>query len=273
MNRRDFLKLALMSSALLVPASLPTFAAPAFAAATAPLDTATVAIPRSLMLHSRHHKQFPDLLDYLMDQGYVGITYDTFYRALQGEIRLPEKPFLLTIDDLSMTKGVPSFKVFASMHQALIERGFKANYAIITRPDLPQDDDLWAEVKTWGEDGYGLENHTSYHSNLDNPKWIAEDYRAEIVSSAAEIRHRTGQPVHALITPFGSGYDTTTGTLLPMVSAACKQGDLSFAVGIVGGRTPIQRPIQQRGVYYLGRCTMGIDDTNASGIWEVEHWI
>lgn len=265
MNRRAFLKLALTGSVMLATRNLPTFAAQA--------ELPALAIPPSLMLHSRHQKQLPDLLAYLVDQGYVGITYDDFYRAVIGEIQLPEKPFLLTIDDLSMSQGIPSFKVFAKMQQTLVDYRFKGNFAIITRPDLPQDNALWAEVRRWGEAGFGLENHTSYHSNLSNPNWIEADYRADIVDAAQFIRDRTGQPVRALITPFGSGYDLTSGVIFPGVANACNEADSPLVVGIVGGRSAIQLPASQHTVHYLGRCTMGINDTNASGIWEVEHWI
>lgn len=265
LNRRTFLKLALVGGLSLGLSS-------AFPVSAAPLETSVIPIPPSLMLHSRHHKQFPELLDYLVNRGYEGITYDTFYRAALGELALPARPFLLSIDDLSMTKGNPAFKVFRKMKNTLDHYNFKATFGIITRPDVPQDDDLWAEVSAWGGDGYGLESHTSYHSNLNDPSWIEQDYQAEIVDSARVIRLRTGQPVRALITPFGSGYDTEHGVLNPMVADACRKAKIPFVAGIVGGRESIQLPFIQQEVYYCGRCSMGIDDTNAGGIFEIEHW-
>lgn len=262
-SRRNFLKMAV--GAALV-AALPS------QAFGADKNAASIAVPRSLMLHSRHQKQLPELLDTLCEQSYNGITYEDLYQAAFNDIVLPKNPFLLTIDDLSMSVGVPSFKIFEKMKVTLDTYQFKATFGIITRPDLPQDDGLWAEVKTWGETGYGLENHTSYHSNLDNPNWVEDDYHTEIGDAAWEIRTRTGQPAHAIITPFGSGYDHDHKRLNPMIAAACRRARIPFVVGIVGGREAIELPLYERRAAYLGRCTMGIDDTNASGIWEVEHW-
>lgn len=265
-SRRNFLK-AMTGAALMAAAgALPS---QVFASGT---EATNIQVPRSLMLHSRHQKQMPELMDFLCEQGYTGITYEDLYQAAVNGQKLPQNPFLLTIDDLSMSVGVPSFKIFEKMKTTLDEYQFKATFAIITRPDLPQDDDLWAEVTAWGAAGYGLENHTSYHSNLDNPKWIEDDYHAEIGDAAWEIRNRTGQPARTVITPFGSGYDHDEKRLNPLIAAACRRARIPFVVGIVGGREAITLPLFDRRASYLGRCTMGIDDTNASGIWEVEHW-
>lgn len=257
LNRRQFLQYSLSGFA-------------AFTLRDLPATPDLLAAPPALMLHSRHHKQFPELLDLLSKRGYAGINYHDLKRAALGEITLPAQSILISIDDISMVQGNPGFKIFRKMKDALVEYGFRGSFAVITRPDLPQDEQLWAEVAAWTQEGISLENHTSYHSNLDNPAFTALDYQAEIIDSAAMIREFSGAAVSALITPFGSGYDPLRERVLPQITAACKTAKLPFIVGIIGGRGMISTPMHSS--TYLGRCTMGLDDQNASGLFEVEHW-
>jgi hypothetical protein len=254
LTRRQFLKNTLAGIAM-------------FALRDIPLTTETLTIPPALMLHSRHHEQLPELLEMLSERGYMGINYHDLLRASKGEIRLPKKPILISIDDITMVKGNPGFKIFRKMKNALVSYGFRGSFAVITRPDLPQDEDLWAEAAEW--QGISLESHTSYHSNLDNPNFTEVDYQAEIVDSTALIEQYTGKSVSALITPFGSGYDAVNGYVKEPILAACQDARLPFVVGIVGGRGVLP-PTEHTA--YMGRATMGLDDRNASGLFEVENW-
>ena len=122
------------------------------------------------------------------------------------------------------------------------------------------------------EDGIALETHTAYHSILDNPRFIEQDYRAEIVESAQFITERTGVPVCALFTPFGSGYDQETDTINPHVVAACEEAGIRFVVGIAGGRAPIPTAIPSGEVIYVGRVGPGLTNDADGARYEIEHW-
>jgi len=244
LKRRDFLKLLAVSGIVFTAQALPFQAA---------LADEAIPMPTSLMLHSRHHRIFPQILDYLTEEGYIGITYRDLENALFGRFSLPEKPILISIDDLCMAQGNPSFEHFASMKNTLVNYGFRGTFGIITRPDCPQDDSRWAEITTWLRDGIALESHTAYHSNLDNPNFDDDDYIAEIVTSAQTIHERTGSDVRALITPYGSGYNYQSDRVNPWVMAACRHAGLRFIVGISEGREALAMRPRPRDVFYVGR--------------------
>jgi hypothetical protein len=263
LSRRQFLQRSLLGLTAFALRDFPISAA----------ERVPVTVPPGLMLHSRHHKQLPELLDLLSRRGYSGINYHDLRRAASDETQLPAKPIIVSIDDISMVKGNPGFKIFRRMKDTLVSSGFRGSFAVITRPNQPQDDELWEEVASWSAQGISLETHTSYHSNLDNPNFTERDFYAEIVDSTEMIRDLTGKTVSALITPFGSGYDAAQHRVNPQVMKAAAEAKLPFIVGIVGGRGSLPHLHRTTPITYMGRATMGIDDTNTSGLYEVEHWI
>lgn len=265
LGRRDFLKLFLAGSTVL--------AAHAFSLQTVFAD-GLMPVPCSLMLHSRHHRVLPQILDYVREQGYEGITYAEFEAALMGRFTLPARPFLLSIDDLAMARGLPSFDHFARMKETLVNYSFKATFGVITRPDVPQDDALWAEVARWPSQGMALECHTAYHSNLDNPNFETEDYAAEIIEPTRQMQERLGCVVRALITPYGSGYNYQTNLLNPQVVDAARGAGLRFIVGISAGRTPISVPVRRSSLIYLGRIQPYGEGQDAAydALWQIGRW-
>jgi peptidoglycan/xylan/chitin deacetylase (PgdA/CDA1 family) len=231
-----------------------------------------IAVPPSLMLHSRHRWILPDILEYLAEDGYTGITYNDLDLAIAGEITLPEKPILITIDDLSPVRGNPSHSYFAAMKDSLVEFGFKGTFAVNTWPDDEPDEAQWEEIAGWPDDGIALETHAAHHSNLDDPNFTESDYQIEIVDSAQYIAQWTQVPVRALVTPYGSGYDHETGMINPNVVAACLQADIRFVVGIIGGRDPIPKNTAPDEVLYVGRVGPGLTDDLFGARYEIEHW-
>jgi hypothetical protein len=244
MNRRTFMKTLFFATS--------AFAATAYGFRPTSAQNA-IPLPPSLMLHSCHRRELRPILEVLRDEGYSGITYLDLENALNGQTLLPERPILITIDDLSMAEGNPSFAHFEEMKDTLLQFNFRATFGVITRPDMEQDIKRWHLVHEWLRDGMALENHTSYHSNLDNPGFSFRDYRAEIAAAAELIRAYSGQPVRTLITPYGSGYDMQTGQLNPSVVLACRQSNIRFVVGITQGREYLPTSLMPHDVVYLGR--------------------
>jgi peptidoglycan/xylan/chitin deacetylase (PgdA/CDA1 family) len=233
----------------------------------------TVPTPPTLMLHSRHRYLLPRLLDALSADGYEGITFSDLAARLDLAAELPPKPVIITIDDLSLVHGNPSYETFCAMKDALVERGWKGVFSVVTGPHLPQDDDSWQAAAAWAEHGIELVTHGSYHSNLDNEALTDAELTEEIGGSADMIRERTGQPVPALVTPFGSGYSRAKHAINPRVVAACQQAGIRFVVGIVEGRAPLDVLPENETVYYLGRVPPGIDNSVGGALYEVAHWI
>ncbi len=234
--------------------------------------TPDIYTPPAVMLHSRHWRVLPDLLAQLRDLGYSGITYRDWEDMLMGRGTLPDKPVILSVDDLSLEVGNPAFKYFKGMKDHFVNYGFKAVFSIITRPNLKQNSDRWTEVSTWVNEGMELATHTAYHSNLDNPKFTTLDYHTEIIDSAAMIEQQTGQPVRALVTPYGSGYDIDTHTLNPNVLEACREANLRFIVGISTGIRHVHADNQAGDVIYCGRANPGTDHTINDTLYYIQYW-
>jgi peptidoglycan/xylan/chitin deacetylase (PgdA/CDA1 family) len=270
LSRRDFLRLIATSGIVLGTGN-------ALAYTTYDGESALpskIALPPSLMLHSRHRWILPDILDYLLENDYTGIHYADFERALLGYETLPEKPILITIDDLTAVQGQNPviLEYFGAMKDSLVERGIKGSFAHITRPDLAQDDNLWDEFRSWTAHGIAFETHTSNHGFLGQSGMTQADYDAEIITSAAFITEKIGLPARALVTPYGSGYDMDTDTVTPQVITSCEKAGLRFIVGIVNGRAPIRVPINTNDVLYVGRVGPGVNNDVYGAQLEIEFW-
>jgi hypothetical protein len=170
-----------------------------------------------------------------------------------------------------MAHGNRSFPTFRKMHDQYKAAGVVGVFAVITRPDVPQDDALWDEVAGWVEEGFELATHTSYHSTFNaydtSPRldFKAEDYRIEIVDSATLIEEKMRERgidyrVRTLITPFGSGYSyrLPRHEIHEGIMAACAQTNIKYVVGIVEGQAPVSmaalRP-DNTDLVYMGRMS------------------
>jgi hypothetical protein len=272
LNRREFLKLLSAGAALAIGGGQFRVVADSDEEKAQRQPLGLISVPPSLMLHSRHRWVLPDILAYLVAAGYEGITYNDLALALTREIRLPEKPILISIDDLSPVDGNPSHAYFAAMKDSLVEFGFKGTYAINTRPEDGPDERQWADIASWVADGIALETHSAHHSNLDTPSFTRQDYAVEIIDSARMIAARTGVPVQTLFTPYGSGYDRETKLVNPQVVTACQDAGIRFVVGIVDGREPLSTYTPAEDVLYVGRVGPGLTDDLAGAQYEIEHW-
>jgi hypothetical protein len=226
-----------------------------------------VMVPPSLMLHSRHWRIFPELLRQLREVGYQGITYQEWEHN-----SVPENPILISIDDLSLTAGNPAFEYFERMNQEAAAQSMNVTFGIITRPDEAQDDARWNTLREWIDQGMEMATHTAFHSNLDNPRFTALDYEAEIIDSAAMIYERTGQPVLTLITPFGSGYDILTQHVNPGVLDAAQAAHLRYVVGITTGLRHVHGLLQAGDIIYAGRANPSDEFTINDSLYYLQYW-
>lgn len=263
-TRRQFLSWLGAGASISLLGALPTLAQ-----TPTPTPTSALPVPPSLMLHSRHRWLLPKILDWMVGEGYQGVTYLDYERALLGQQLLPSKPVIISIDDLVMDRGNPSFAYFVAMKDSLMQAQFRGVFAIITRPHLEQLPERWAQVAEWVNDGVEFATHTSYHSVLDSLTQAQMD--AEIVDSVAMIESYIPQDVRTLITPYGSGYTRDKG-VLPHVLASAQTANLRFIVGILDGRQAIPRPIAEDAVFYVGRTKPGLSDTLEGTIHEMTHW-
>lgn len=236
----------------------------------------TIDAPASLMLHARgaHERLLPGLLEQLRAQGYEGITYSHLLGAMRGETTLPEKPIIISIDDLSMARGVPAYDTFKRMAQILMDNNFPGVFAVNTNPEQDQDDSHWQEVAEWANHGIELATHTSMHTNLAAGNLRPEHYQAEIVGSAAEIERRTGQHVDTLILPFGNGYNLESGEINPNIITSCREAGIHFVIGIVGGRENLDPTQVDEGIYLIGRAMPGVEGNESpeSAMWEINRF-
>lgn len=231
-----------------------------------------LAVPPTLMFHSRHRWLLPEIINWLVADGFTGITYLDLEQALYEKMSLPEKPVIITIDDIAMDKGNPNFAAFAAMQATLVQAKFAGVFGVITRPEWQQDAERWAQVAEWTQQHIELATHTAHHQVLDNPHWTDADYDVEITASAQMIAEHTGQPVRTLITPYGSGYNQQQNQLNPAVIAACQRAQIRFVVGIVEGRQPLSSHPAADAVLYLGRTVPGPDDTLSGAQAGIANW-
>lgn len=268
-SRRSFLKAATGSFA---HATIAGFNFPPGQTALA----AEVPVPPSLMLHSPDAKAdfLPPLLEQLNEAGFTAVTYRGWQQMVR-ENRVPSKPIILSIDDISMAKqACAAFSTFAQMKEWIRATGMTAVFGVITEPVIngepqrEQDEGRWDVVRGWLDEGFELATHTSYHSNFNaldsGPRldFTAVDYEAEIVRSAQLIEAKLAErglnyPVKSLIMPYGSGfsYKLTPSQLHEGIVQACCQTNVEFVIGIAQGRKPLSPHSLLNGqtISYVGR--------------------
>ncbi len=236
---------------------------------------ASIAVPPSLMLHSKDWWLLPELLEALDAAGYRGITYLDLIAALFDGAPLPEKPVIISIDDLGMLRG-RAFDYFEGMYRAAHEARFPVVFGIITRSIWTQVESRWDAVAGWAEGGMvELATHTDMHVSLDRADFTADDYDKEIGLSANIIRERTGQEVRTLILPGGRGYTPATGEIQPPIIAACQRAGISLVAGLPGGRAPLDtHAVLPDDVFLVGRTPPGLpgQESVVGAMFEVEHW-
>lgn len=132
------------------------------------------------VFHSIEPTEFEAQLLFLSSNGYQTIDCDTFLRAINGEIALPEKAVMLTIDDgraSVWTYGFPLLKKYGMtavifLIPGLISEGGELGPTLDDRPAaelVDRDPGLmnWAEIRAMADSGCAdFQSHTLYHHKV-----------------------------------------------------------------------------------------------------------
>lgn len=214
-------------------------------------------VPPTLMFHSKDRWKLPHILEWLREHDYESIGYADLLRALRGERPLPEKPIILTIDDIAPSYVQP---YFLAMAEEVEKVGYRGVFAVVADQPPQRAERGWAILRELAARGWELDTHTSYHSYL--PALKLPDLRDEIIQSAEWIAQATGYAPISLIAPYGGVYRREREFDLRIFEVAA-QAELAFVVGIVGGRFI---PPDAQSPYYVGRVGIGRDHLQ-TGRW------
>lgn len=184
-----------------------------------------------LMYHHFAHKivnnrttvqpdEFREQLKYLKDQGYTTITTGDLHEYMEGKLKLPEKPVLITMDD-----GYTSNYEFA--YPVLKELKMKATIFIVTNEmgntALYNPHFSWEEAKEMEDSGWvDIESHThachfkdgelaALRSPINGETQMQFENRIkrDLIESRELIRKHLGKESYALAYPYGA-YSATT---------------------------------------------------------------
>jgi len=247
-TRRAFLaSLGASLAALSVPPALTAHASAAFRMPT----------PPTLMLHTKDRWKLVRIAQWLVENGYTGITYRQLYEVMTSGGNLPARPIILTIDDIGSHYIQPRFLEMADVAE---QAGFKGVFGVVTREPLSRKPEIWRVLRELDSRGWEMDSHSNTHSIL--PSLKADDLREEIVGSAKRLADGIGRPPFALIAPYGNVYERGDRFDLRIFEYAAEVG-LKFVVGIAGGRS---FDATQPAPYYVGRVGVGTDQVQ-TGWW------
>lgn len=134
-------------------------------------------------------------MSWLQANGYTAITPDDLERAISGEVPLPSRPVVLTVDD-----GYRSALVF---HDVLHRHSFRGVYFWPNWAELTP-----AEMVNVAEDGE-ICGHTYDHKDLTTLSLAQQEH--EILDNQHWLQRMTGQPVTCFAYPMGrSNADSIT---------------------------------------------------------------
>jgi peptidoglycan/xylan/chitin deacetylase (PgdA/CDA1 family) len=225
------------------------------------------------MMHSKDRYILQQtIIPFLVQNHYTTLTYSDYFDILNGKKPLPDRPVILSIDDIPADYINPYFRaMFESLHGA----GLTATIAM--NPNQPPEKTAenvqasWALVKQWSGWGMAVETHTVNHRYL--PGASQPEVAFEIQESARRISAGIGRDPIALVLPYGAE-DTTGNVQVPGLIGFSRSVNLKFLVGITGGRQleVTSLPISDESYpLYVGR--VGADHTQpGETLWEIAHW-
>lgn len=246
LTRRAFLRVLSLTA---LGAALPNTT---FKATEAPFR-----VPPTLMFHTKDRWKLPRILEWLRERDYESVGYADLLKALQGECVLPEKPIILTIDDIAPSYIQP---YFLAMAEEVEKAGYRGVFAVVADQPPHRAVKGWAQLRELAERGWELDTHTSYHSYL--PALKLPDLYDEIVLSAQWIAEGTGRAPLSLIAPYGAVYRYGR-EFDQRIFEVAERAQLVFVVGIVGGRFIAA---EADAPYYVGRIGIGSDHLQ-TGRW------
>jgi peptidoglycan/xylan/chitin deacetylase (PgdA/CDA1 family) len=219
-------------------------------------------VPPTLMLHTKDRWTLPNIVRWLNDNGYTSINYRAFAKVMRGEATLPDKPIILTIDDVG-TQFIQPY--FIDMIDLIEKGGYKGVLSVVTRQTPAENPETWGKLREFAARGWLLDTHTTHHWAL--PLIQKEDVlRSEIVDSAKMIADGIGQPPISLILPYASAR-LPNGQMDKRIFDLADEAGLEFVVGMAQGRHVAS---DEPPPYYVGRVGVGIDSVQTA--WWITHF-
>jgi peptidoglycan/xylan/chitin deacetylase (PgdA/CDA1 family) len=260
-------------TAFAAPTAIPPRATAPPTEAVAAISPDVTCVPPSVMMHSKDRYALQRfIIPFLVEHHYTTLTYRDYYDILNGKKPMPERPVILSVDDIPADYVNGYFRaMFESLHGA----GLVGTVAM--NPNEPPENPAenvqasWALVKQWSDWGMAVETHTVSHRYL--PGASPEQAAFEIGESARRIGVGVGRDPVALVLPYGAE-DTADNTQAPGLIPFARAANLKFLVGIAGGRRieASALPIPD-GAWpvYVGRVGANKDQTGET-LWEIAHW-
>jgi peptidoglycan/xylan/chitin deacetylase (PgdA/CDA1 family) len=225
------------------------------------LDGRKIPVPPTLMLHSKDRWKLEFILKWLIDHGYTSLLYSQFATVLAGEAEMPDRPIILSIDDIA-TDYINNY--FTDMVDLIERAGYTGIMGVVTRTTPAQSPQNYLYLRELANRGWEIDTHTTHHHVLPLLPTL-DAMRVEIVDSAKMLEDATGQSTTSLIVPYASvrSKDKPYDDRIFTVSA---EANLSFVVGMTHGRyiDSDQPP------YYVGRVGVGVDSVQTA--WWITHY-
>ncbi len=223
----------------------------------------TFAVPPTLMLHTKDRWKLEQILKWLNANGYQSVTYGTLAEVLRGAAKLPEKPVIITMDDVGSNYIQPYFMDMIDLTE---KAGYVGMLGVVTRETPSQNTETWSKLREIASRGWQLDTHTTNHWLL--PAILDEKIlRAEIVDSAKMLEDGLDQKPTSLIVPYANLTLPATGKIDERIFAVSREAGLDFVVGMVLGR---HIGVGEQPPYYLGRVGVGVDAVQTG--WWLTHF-
>lgn len=139
--------------------------------------------------------QFSAQLEYLAAEGYASVGFSDLLAAQRGEITLPEKPIIITLDDGRDAQ-------FEYALPLLRQHGFTATFFVFSNAVGRPGYLTWEQLKELRDSAMIIGSHTRYHPYLTKLE-DDEELRAELEVSKRSLEDGIGAPVEFLAYPFG----------------------------------------------------------------------
>lgn len=221
------------------------------------------AVPPTLMLHTKDRWKLEAILKWLNDNGYTSVTYGTLVEVIRGAARLPDKPVIITMDDVGSNYIQPYFMDMIDLTE---KAGYVGMLGVVTRENPSQNKETWSKLREIASRGWQLDTHTSNHWLLPAIR-DEKTLRAEIVDSAQMLEDGLDQKASSLIVPYANLTSPETGKMDERIFTISREAGLDFVVGMALGR---HIGMGEQPPYYLGRVGVGVDAVQTG--WWLAHF-
>jgi peptidoglycan/xylan/chitin deacetylase (PgdA/CDA1 family) len=154
-------------------------------------------------------------LAYLRCAGYTTMTVAQMFDVLDGKLRMPERPIILTFDD-----GTADH--YSYVFPLLRRYGLTASFSIVTGTVGQGKEYLtWEQVREMSGAGMEMLSHTVTHLNLNEAD--ESEIAAELAEAKETLEEQTGQPVRYFVYPSGEPFRSGTADREVAVATMLRQ--------------------------------------------------